>query len=292
MEVYVGVDLGGTKTMIASADEKGEISKKVEFATPLNFEQGLKLIKDGIKEVAGKEKILGIGCSAGGPLNYRTGVISPLHQPEWRNIPLKEIIEKEFGCKFYVDVDTNITALGEMVFGEGKNYSNFIYITISTGFGAGIVIDKKIYRGLEEGHPELGHQEVKWGIDHVKDDVVCKCGAKNCLESLVSGSAIKRLYGKPAEDLSQKEWEEVGENLGRGLRNIIIMFAPEAILLGGGVSIKAGEKVLKPAVDYVRKNVKIVSKLPIIKNTSLGYEASLMGSVAAAIKVAKGELDG
>ncbi len=289
MGVYIGVDLGGTKILIASADENGKIIKKIEFPTPINLDEGLNLVKNGIKEVSGKEKILSIGCSVGGPLNYKTGVVSPLHMPEWRNIPLKQIIEKGFGCKFYVDVDTNITALGEMVFGEGKNYNNFIYITISTGFGAGIVIDKKVYRGINEDHPELGHQEIMWDIDHVNQDVVCKCGAKNCLEGLVSGSAIKKLYGKGAEDLTKEEWEEVGLNLGRGLRNIIIMYAPEAILLGGGVSIKAGDKILKPAIDFVRKNVKLV-KLPTIKITSLGYEASLMGSIAAAIKVSKGDL--
>ena len=289
MGVYVGVDLGGTKILIASADERGKILKNVEFATPIKLEEGLKLVKDGIKEVSGKEKILGIGCSAGGPLDYKTGVISPLHQPEWRNIPLKGIIEKEFGCKFYVDVDTNIAALGEMVFGEGKNYNNFIYITISTGFGAGIVIDKKVYRGIKDEHPELGHQEIKWEFEGIKKNIVCKCGALNCLESLISGSAIKKLYGKPAEALSDKEWSEVGHNLGRGLRNIIIMYAPEAILLGGGVSIKAQDKILKPAIDFVNNNVKLV-KIPTIKATSLGYEASLIGSIAAAIKVHKGEL--
>ncbi len=290
MGIYVGIDLGGTKTMIASADERGKIINKIEFRTPIKLDEGLKLVKDGVKEVAGNEKILGIGCSAGGPLNYKTGVISPLHQPEWRSIPLKEIIEKEFSCKFYVDVDTNIAALGEMVFGEGKKYNNFIYITISTGFGAGIVIDKKIYRGLGDEHPELGHQEIKWSINHIKEDVICKCGAKNCLESLVSGSAIKKLYGKCAEELTEKEWREVGQNLGRGLRNIIVMYAPDAILLGGGVSIKAGDKILKPAISFVKDNVKIVGKLPVIKTTSLGYDAALIGSIATAIKVYNGEL--
>lgn len=130
---------------------------------------------------------------------------------------------------------------------------------------------------LEIEHPELGHRYI-----NIKSNVLCRCGATNYLESLIAGYAIEKHYGKRAEHLTTEEWTEVGEILGHGLRNMIIMHAPEAIFLGGGVSLGAKEKLLEPAMKIVNENVKLV-KLPVIKLASLGYEAPLKGAIALAI---------
>lgn len=277
--MYIGLDFGGTKTVVASADEKGNIMKKLRKDTPQSVDEGILMFKDMIKEVSGNEKIDAIGCSTGGPMDWKNGIINFLHMPEWNDVPLKDIMEEEFGCPFYVDNDCNVAALGELTFGEGRNYSHFIYVTISTGLGGGIIKDKKVFRGISGEHPEIGHQSV----NTTKQDVMCRCSGKNCLESLISGYAIEKRYGKTAENLTDEEWNEVGIILGEGLRNIIVNHAPEAIFLGGGVSIGAGKKLLAPAMKVVEQNVKIV-KLPVIILASLGYDAPLKGAIALAMK--------
>ncbi len=276
--MHIGLDFGGTKTIVASADKNGNIIESIRNPTPQNLEEGINLFKKMIHKVSSNQKINAIGCATGGPLDWKNGTVSFHHMSDWHNVPLKDIMENEFGCPFYVDNDCNVAALGELRFGEGKNYNDFIYITISTGIGAGIIKDKKIFRGLDGEHPELGHQYVD-----SKRSVICICGAINCLESLASGSAIEKLYGKKAETLTDEEWNEVGEIVGQGLRNIITMHAPEAIFLGGGVSLGAREKLLNPAMQVVKENVKLV-KLPVIKFSSLGYETALKGAIALAIE--------
>ena len=198
--MYVGIDLGGTKIIVVSVDKDGSIIKKIKNDTPLELDEGLEMLKNMVKEVCSSPKA--IGCACGGPLDWKSGVVSPLHQPKWRNVPLKQIMEKEFSCKFHVDVDTNVAALGEYYFGSAANHKVFIYVTLSTGMGAAKLINGKIYRGY--GHPEMAHQSFTLSLNHAAkdfnhDNYFCECGAKWCLETYVSGNAIKRIYGMPAE---------------------------------------------------------------------------------------------
>ena len=278
-QIYIGLDFGGTKTIVASADKNGDIIKKIQNPTPQGVNEGIELFKKMIHEVSNGQKIDAIGCSTGGPVDWKRGIINFLHMSQWKDVPLKDIMEKEFSCPFYVDNDCNVAALGELVFGEGKNYNDFIYITLSTGVGAGIVKNKQIFRSSDGEHPELGHQctDTKQSFN-----IKCRCGATNCLESLMGGYAIEKRYGKSAEKMTTEEWEELGSILGQGLRNIIIMHAPQIIFLGGGLSFGAREKLIKPALEVVREQVKLV-KIPEIKLSSLGYEAPLKGAIALAI---------
>ena len=281
---YVGIDLGGTKTIVACTDEKGKIIRQARENTPVALKDGINMLTRMVREVSPSPT--SIGCACGGPLDYRNGVVSPLHMPQWRNVPLKETMEKEFNCPFRVDVDTNAAALGEYYFGEAGNYRNFIYITLSTGMGAGKLINGKIYRGL--GHPEMGHQSFAAALRHARDGFDlsrhrCECGAIGCLESFVSGNAIRIIYGKPAEEISGADIiNEIAANLGEGLRNIIALHSPDAIFIGGGVAYGLGEKLLMPAIGAAKNNLKIVP-VPAIRLASLGYDSALMGSIALAI---------
>lgn len=110
------------------------------------------------------------------------------------------------------------------------------------------------------------------------------------MESLVSGYAIEKIYKKPAKDLTEEEWEEVGLNLGKGLRNVTIMYAPEVILLGGGVAINAHPKMLETSFKFLKGNVKLV-KIPEIRISKFRHNAPLMGSIAAAILYSKKEVN-
>jgi predicted NBD/HSP70 family sugar kinase len=280
-KVVVGLDIGGTKLIAASADARGRILKRERAPTPRGLETGLALLNEMIAAVSGGAPIAGIGAGAGGPLNWETGVVSPLHQPEWRDIPLKALMEAKYGCPFNVEVDTNVAALAEHHYAREK-VSKLLYLTVSTGMGGGLVVDGQIYRGLNGEHPEVGHQSVPYRSPAGRA-VPCPCGSTGCLEALVSGSGIRRLYGKAPEELAAEEWEEVAWNLGQGLRNLAVICLPDLIVVGGGVIFGAGETLLAPATAVMRDHLKIVPH-PKVAASELGEENVLAGAILLALR--------
>ena len=111
----------------------------------------------------------------------------------------------------------------------------------------------------------------------------CECGAPDCLEALVSGNGIRRIYGKPAEELSDDEWGEVAWNLGLGLRNIAAICLPDVIILGGGVALGGGQSLIERATEVMKEHLKIVPH-PHIRLSSLGYDTALNGAVEISIR--------
>lgn len=280
MGIYVGLDIGGTKLLVAAAEADGNIIQKERASTSASFEADLENLDRLIEQVAGAEPILGMGAAIGGPLDWKTGVVSPLHQPAWRSIPLKEIMETKWNCRFSVDVDTNVAALAEQRWG-GRPVSRLLYITISTGMGGGFLIDGKIFRGSGGSHPEIGHQSIHFQCSNAAA-IRCECGAPDCLEALVSGNAIRRIYGVPAEALAPAQWDELAYNLGQGLRNLAAIYQPDEIRIGGGVAIGGGEVFIKKAAGVMQSHLKIVPA-PRVALSHLGYETALLGAVAIAI---------
>ena len=280
MEVFVGLDIGGTKIMVAAADREGNILRRVRTATSASLEEDLRNINSMIEETAAGEKISGMGAAIGGPLDWEHGIVSPLHQPDWRNVPLKALMEEKWGCPFQVDVDTNVAALGEHRWG-GVSAERFLYLTLSTGMGGGFLIDGKIYRGQGGAHPEVGHQSIHFRCSNPAA-VQCECGAPDCLEALVSGNGIRRIYGKPAESLGSDEWGEVAYNLGQGLRNMATFYAPDVIRIGGGVAVGGGESFIEAARQVMEDGLKLVPA-PQVSLSHLGYETALKGTIALAL---------
>lgn len=279
MGLYVGLDIGGTKLIVAASDGEGAVLKRTLVSTPPELDAGLAVLNKMIGEVADGGRIAAIGAAIGGPLDWKRGNVSPLHQPRWRDVPLKAIMEKKWGCPFFVDVDTNVAALGEYKLG-GHTVGRFLYITLSTGMGGGLVVDGRIYRGMNGGHPEIGHQSVSYRCSN-PDGIRCECGMPDCLEALVSGNGIRRIYHKPAEELNDKEWDEVGYNLGQGLRNLAVIILPDVIVLGGGVAIGGGEKLLATARRVMESHLRIVP-VPEMHLSRLGHDTALMGSLVVA----------
>jgi len=278
--VYIGLDVGGTKFMVAAANQDGEIIRTTRASTPGKREDDIELLHQMIAEVAGESEIRGMGAAVGGPLDWETGIVSPLHQPTWIDVPLKQIMESRWNCPFYVDVDTNVAALGEYYYSK-ERISRLLYITLSTGMGGGFLIDGQIYRGKQGAHPEIGHQSIPFRSMNPAG-VRCECGAPDCLEGLISGNAIRRIYGKPAENLSPEEWDEVAYNLGHGLRNLAAIYAPDAIRLGGGVAVGGGKKFIERAVEVMKEHLNLVPA-PDVDLSCLGYDTALYGAVSIAI---------
>jgi len=280
MKVFIGLDIGGTKIMVASADRDGNILRRARRATSTSLEADLANINHMIDEVAAEEEIMGMGAAIGGPLDWEQGIVSPLHQPAWRNIPLKAMMEAKWDCPFHVDVDTNVAAIGEYRWG-GASAGGFLYLTLSTGMGGGFLIDGKIYRGQEGAHPELGHQSIHYRCSN-PEAVQCECGAPDCLEALVSGNGIRRIYGKSAAELNPEEWEEVAYNLGQGLRNMATFYAPDVIHIGGGVALGGGENFIQAARGVMEQHLKLVPA-PHVGLSHLGYDTALRGAIAMAL---------
>lgn len=280
-KVVVGLDIGGSKMIAAAADESGRIIKRERAPTPRGLAAGLALLDEMIAEVTEGAEIITIGAAAGGPLNWETGVVSPLHQPEWCNIPLKQLMEEKYRCRFNVDVDTNLAALAEHHHME-ERAPKLLYVTISTGLGGGLVIDGEIYRGMNGEHPEVGHQSVSYRLS-AERTVACPCGSNGCLEALVSGSGIRRLYRKAPEELTDEEWEEVSWNLGQGLRNLAVIYLPDVIVMGGGLIFGAREKLLTPATQVMRDHLKIVPH-PRVIASDLGEHNVLAGAILLALR--------
>jgi glucokinase len=279
MTIFIGLDIGGTKLMVAAADVSGAILRRTREATPLDLEAGLSLLHRMIAEVAAGDQIAAIGAAIGGPLDAEHGIVSPLHQPQWRAVPLKAIMEQRWGCPFYVDVDTNVAAVGEYAAGAAA-CRRFLYITLSTGMGGGYLVDGSIYRGMGGAHPEIGHQSIHFRCAHPQR-VSCDCGAPDCLEALISGTGIRRFYGKPAEQLDEFEWAEVAYNLGQGLRNLATIYLPDLITLGGGVAVGGGERLLAVARQVMAEHLRLVP-IPDIRLSELGYDTALRGAIAIA----------
>jgi predicted NBD/HSP70 family sugar kinase len=287
MTIYVGLDIGGTKLMVAAADAGGQILRRVRAPTPLGLRAGLDQLHQMIAEVADGAPIAGIGAAIGGPLDALRGVVSPLHQPEWRDVPLKQLFEERWGCPLAVDVDTNVAAVGEYEI-ERLDARRFLYITLSTGMGGGFLLDGAIYPGAGEPHPEVGHQSIPFRCGH-PERVACECGAPDCLEALISGNAIRRIYGRPAEQLAEPEWDEVAYNLGQGLRNLAAIYAPDLIVLGGGVAVGGGERLLGAARRVMAEHLRLVPA-PEVRLSRLGYDTALLGALALARRAASAPL--
>jgi predicted NBD/HSP70 family sugar kinase len=177
-------------------------------------------------------------------------------------------------------VDTNVAAVGEYRWG-GVSAKRFLYLTLSTGMGGGFLVDGKIYRGQDGAHPEVGHQSIHFRCAN-PSAVQCECGAPDCLEALISGNGIRRIYGKPAESLSPEEWEEVAYNLGQGLRNLAALYAPDLIRIGGGVAVGGGENFIRRAREVMEVRLKLVPP-PQVALSDLGYDTALLGAIAMAL---------
>lgn len=265
----------------------------------------------------GWEKIDGIGMAVPGPLDrVKKTINSPPNMPGWDNIPIGEIFEEEFSAPAFIDNDANAAALGEAVYGAGKGASVVTYFTVSTGIGGGCVIKGHIFHGAGDNAAEFGHQK----LDPFGPP--CGCGGRGCLEALASGTAIAKkakelLIHNPqsllwqivrgdiekvsakyvaqaasqGDALSLRVFQEAGFWLGLGIANIINLFNPKVVILGGGV-INAGELILKPAREIAfQKAIPQLASIVEITPAQFGELPGLYGAGEVALQGLRGELD-
>ncbi len=263
----LGVDVGGTKVSIVLGSAAGKILAKevVSTLTGRKAPQGIEAIASVLerlkKKSQGKRQIRGIGIGIPGPMDPQRGVVqrSP-HLQGWQNFPLKSFLERRLKLPVFITNDANAAAMGENVFGAGRRVKNFVYLTISTGIGGGIILDGKLLLGASFGAGEVGHTIIVPGGER------CGCGRLGCLEAYASGTAIAQfvkhgiqrgrgkkskwpggvtaekvaLTAKKGDSLSLEAYRRAGFYLGIGLANLINLLNPEMLILGGSVVKSSG----------------------------------------------------
>ena len=312
MDKYiVGVDLGGTRIRACLADERGTILARANRLTLAEegLDAVLRRIVEAVREAIGKHKaseITGLGITAPGPLDPKTGVIfTPPNLPGWHNVPLKAILEKELGLPVYAGNDANLAALGERHFGAGQGVDDLIYITVSTGIGGGVIACGKLLVGAAGAAAEVGHHTID--IHGPR----CNCGNVCCLEVLAAGPAIARqaiaaiqrgeetlmaTLAQQAGDVvtaahvtraahagdavAGRIMRQVGEYIGVGVVNLLHLFNPRLVIIGGGVAMGAGELLFGPIREMVQERAMEIYRPTRIVPADLGDDVGLLGAVA------------
>lgn len=299
MNLIGAVDIGGTKIAVGAASEDGAILCRTEGPTQpaLGFDAAIGRIRTMLHEVAERAggSFTGIGIACPGPLDPITGVIGDVGTlMGWQGGNLRNALESEFQLNVAVENDADAATLAEAKCGAGKGSSHLIYVTISTGIGAGVVIDGRLYRGYRGAHPEIGHQ-----IVDVSSGSSCYCKATGCWESLASGEAIAAwmqqrqpaavpltaaqicALAEAGNPLALEAMDREGRYLGVGLANLITIFAPQTVVLGGGV-MKSSHLFLPRALDTIRR---VCTQVPLENTTislaALGSDAGLAGAAQA-----------
>jgi glucokinase len=295
MAILGAVDIGGTKVAVGLVDEAGRVLASRELPTPPLCERG----REGVGEVARalgelvKQRgasLAGIGIGSTGPVDPFTGIVGKADTiPGWNGVNLVEEFSRPFAVRVAVENDADACALAESVWGAGRGAARFLYVTVSTGIGGGAVFDGKLYRGAGGSHPEVGHHILEYS------GPPCYCGARGCWEMLAAGPAMAAWYaaesganGITARDvceraaagdaLALRAVEREAVYLGAGLANLIVLFAPDAIALGGGVM--RSWPLLEPrACETVAANCTLVP----LENTrivmaTLGPDLPLLGA--------------
>lgn len=302
-----GIDIGGTKIALAVADLEGRIIEKARFPARTAERGPHAIMEEALAEIAhmlGKSgsclAAVGIGCA--GPLDRKRGLIlSPPNLPGWNEFPIVRLVEERLGVPALLDNDANAAALGEHRYGAGRGYEHLVYITQSTGIGGGVIVRGELVRGVCDGTGEVGHMTV------LPDGPECGCGGRGCLEALCSGTALarrarERLAAGAASSLSalsasevtagavaaaaragdavaSQVWDEMIHYLAVGVGNLFNVLAPEAVVIGGGVS-EVGEQLFGPLRERVRARVRMLPPEKInILQASLGGDSALHGAV-------------
>lgn len=280
MPLLIGLDIGGTKTLAWSWSAATGLACGPRHATPEAPADGLALLVRLARDLAADRPIAGIGVSIGGPIDAAAGTVSPLHQPAWRGLALGSRLRADLAAPVAIEVDTDAAALAEWRWG-GAAGDPLLYLTISTGIGGGLVEGGRLRRGAGGCHPEVGHVPVPTG----QPPVACACGGEDCLEALLGGRALARRHGRPADRLADAAWAQAGTRLGCGLAAIATCLAPQHIVIGGGVALGAGERLLEPARRELARRLRLVP-VPDLRLAGLGYASAAAGALLLAAQAA------
>ena len=307
----LALDIGGTKLAAGVVDAAGTVHSFVVAPSEPErgpddglarlFELGRQAVAEAGTEVGPTGGIGAVGIGCGGPLDSERGVLlSPLHLPGWRDVPVVELARAAFDVPAALENDATAAAAGEHRFGAGAGTRHMVYLTVSTGVGGGVVADGRLYRGAMGNGGELGHVTVDC------NGRVCRgCGRRGCLEAYASGTSIAEravealaASGEPSilralerptaadvaaaardgDALAAVVWDETVSALACGLTSIVNLFEPELVVLGGGVT-RAGEQLIGPVREAVRSDAVRPAGEPVsVVRSALGDHVGIVGA--------------
>ncbi len=316
--LIIGVDVGGTKIAAAGVDGQGNIRGRVHSPTDVSSpEITVRSIAEAIEAAIAASGsspggITAVGLGLPGKVDPERGIGILSVNLGWRDVPIKTMLEEDLGIPCFIENDVKVAALGESRYGAGKGVRNMVYLTIGTGIGAGVIIEGKIYRGSTGMAGEIGHAIVE------RSGPRCRCGTRGCLEAVAAGPAIAALAtsaiqagsetplrevakankgGVTAEmvcqaamqgDLVAREiFEEIGTYIGLGVHMLIMLYDPELVVLGGGVT-EAGDLLLNPVRRELKRLAtwsyvaKEMLKPEMVRLTALGTDVGILGAAALA----------
>ncbi len=259
--MYLGVDVGGTKTLLAVFTKDGKLKKSVRFETPQNYSRFLDALTDNIKGLAVDD--FSAACVAlAGAVDREKGIGLAFGNLPWKNIRIVEFLEKYLKAPVLVENDAKLAGLYEAKYIKG-GYKKVLFVTISTGVGLSLIVNGVI----EEDTNDLG------GAVFTLQD-----GAKTItLDKLASGTAIVKKTGKRASELNDpKAWKEISRDMARGLIDVIALLQPEVVVIGGGVGTHF-KKFEVPLSVALRKYEMPIMKIPPVVQAQKPEEAVIYG---------------
>ena len=256
----LGIDVGGTKVEIVTV-VNGRALEPQETATPLSNGRALiDCIEDlarGVIERDGPPDAIGVGMPS--QIDFATGTVVASVNVPVEGVALRAELEQRLGAPVFVDNDANVAALAEAQLVDGGPARHLVMLTLGTGVGGGVIIDGHVFRGATGLGAELGHMVIQ------ADGPPCPgrtCPNHGCLEAYCSGSALERAAGMPGEEVeararagdaeAKKRLDDLGRWLGVGMSNLVNMFEPEHIVIGGGLGSSAADLFLDTAIEEAR----------------------------------------
>jgi glucokinase len=259
--VYLGIDIGGTKTLLAVFDENGAILTKLKFLTNQDYSNFLTDLRNNISKL-NQDKFERCGVAVPGLIDRKTGNALAFGNLPWKNVPIKDDIEAIAGCNTKVEHDGCIGGLFESR-QLNPPLNKVLYLTVSTGIGSGMIIDNKIdvnYASSEPGQMEIYHD-----------------GKLEKWESFASGKAILKKFGKQAKDIDDtNSWSEISHNLALGCLELMAIIQPDVIIFGGSVG-NYFEKFEKPLKEKLEDHYNPLIKLPVLKKATKAEECVIYG---------------
>ena len=315
---YIGIDVGGTNLKAGLVDEDGALlaTTKMKIARIGNQEELVSTMADMTRELAamgGVElgEIASVGVGVPGAVEIHSGALLYSCNLPLRNVPLRRMFHKHLRMPLYIENDANCAALGEYYVGAGRDSKRFVMVTLGTGIGGGIVHNGKIFHGSNGMAGEVGHMSILYG------GLPCPCGRRGCWEQYASASALKRLTGEAMERypdsvlcrvvaendgkisgqsafIAARLGDPVGEEVCReyirylstGIVNLVNIFQPDTLAIGGGVSNEADECLLIPVQQQVASEVIPCNrdKMTRIVKAELENRAGMIGAALLGMK--------
>ncbi|MEV0328409.1 ROK family protein [Micromonospora echinospora] len=306
----LALDIGGTKLAAGVMDRDGGLRSFVR--TPTRAEEGpdavvARLLALGREALAAAghrpDAMVAVGIGCGGPLDPVTGrVLGPPGLPHWDDVPIVDLVTDAFGRPARLENDATAAALGEYRHGPWHDVRHMLYLTVSTGVGGGLILDRRLYRGAAGNGGEFGHVILDW------NGRVCGCGQRGCVEAYASGSAIARravealagdepsslrdaatvtaeavaAHAAQGDPLARRIWDESTAALGRAVAVMINMVEPQLVVLGGGVT-RAGDALLLPvrraALGQAMRPAAAAARIEL---SALGDTVGVVGAAASA----------